>query len=356
MMHRCLRSVVFAVAAVVSLTACGSSRNDSSSESVAGVTDASATDTSVSAVVAQTPPAADETVAGAPAETSAAAPAAAPIRAVATFYPISWMVERIGGERVSVTNLTPPGVEPHDLELAPDQVDALTDADVAIVMGRDFQPGPEKIAKNRKKPTVMFLNAVSAGDGLVEEHEEGDIGNDHRKSLDPHVWLDPRMFSTARGEIVRTLSNVDPGGAADYSRRSEELGIALAELDASMEAGLKTCKRRTMVTAHEAFGRLAVRYGLTQEGIAGLSPDAEPDPQRIADLTDLVKKQGLTTVFFEELAPQNFADTLAREAGVRTAMLSPLEAPTPDEIAGGASYLTIMRTNLETLRTALDCK
>ena len=348
MMHRCLRSAVFAVAAVVSLTACGSSRNGSSPDPVVGVTDATPTDTSVSAIVGETPPAAGETV--------AAAPAAPSIRAVATVFPIAWMIEQIGGARVSVMNLTPPGVEPHDLELAPDQVDALTDADVAIVMGRNFQPGPEKIAKNRKKPTVMFLDAVSAGDGLVEEHQEGDIGHGDTKSLDPHVWLDPRMFSTARAEIVRTLSNVDPGGAADYSRRSEELGIALAELDASMEAGLRTCKRRTMVTAHEAFGRLAVRYGLTQEGIAGLSPDAEPDPQRLADLTDLMKKQGLTTVFFEELAPQNFADTLAREAGVRTAMLSPLEAPMPDELAGGASYLTIMRTNLKTLRTAFDCK
>ncbi len=347
MIRRSLRSAVFAAAAVVSLAACGSSSNDSSSEVVAGVTDPSAAVVAVSEAVAETIPVAADSVAG--------APAGASIKAVAIFYPIAWMAEQIGGERVSVTNLTPPGVEPHDLELAPDQVDALTDADVAIVMGRDFQPGPEKIAKSRKKPTVVFLDAVSAGDGLVEEHEDGAAGHDHADGLDPHVWLDPRMFSTARTEIVRALSEIDPSGAADYARRSEELGVVLAELDASMAAGLKSCKRRTIVTAHEAFGRLAVRYGLTQEGIAGLSPDAEPDPQRIADLADLVKKQGLTTVFFEEVAPQNFADTLAREAGVKTAMLSPLEAPTPEELAAGASYFTIMRTNLETLRTALDC-
>ncbi len=296
-----------------------------------------------------------ETLPGAT-ESVVVAPRTSPIRAVATFYPIAWMVEQIGGARVSVTNLTPPGVEPHDLELAPDQVDALTDADVAIVMGREFQPGPEKIAKNRKKPTVVFLDAVSAGDGLVEEHQDDAVGHDHVGGLDPHVWLDPRMFSTARAEIVRTLSSVDPNGTRDFALRSERLGAVLAELDALMDAGLKSCTRRTIVTAHEAFGRLAARYGLTQEGIAGLSPDAEPDPQRIADLADLVKKQGLTTVFFEELAPQNFADTLAREAGVRTAKLSPLEAPTLDELAEGASYGTIMRTNLETLRAALDCQ
>ena len=288
--------------------------------------------------------------------TGSSSPAARPkISIVATFYPLAWMVERIGGDRVSVTNLTPPGVEPHDLELAPDQVDALTDADLAVVMGRSFQPGPEKIAGGRSKPTVVILEAVGAGEGLVEEHQDDAVGHDHADGLDPHVWLDPRLFSAARGELVGALSAIDPSGASEYVSRSEALGVELAELDRSMETGLKTCSRRTIVTAHEAFGRLASRYGLTQEGIAGLSPDAEPDAQRIAELADLVKKQGLTTVFFEELAPQNFADTLAREAGVKTAMLSPLEAPTPDEIASGSSYLTVMQTNLETLRAALDC-
>ncbi len=278
------------------------------------------------------------------------------ISVVATFYPLAWLVEQIGGDRVSVTNLTPPGVEPHDLELAPDQVDALTDADLAVVMGRSFQPGPEKIAGKRSKPTIVLLDAISAGEELVDKRDEGATGRDHAGGLDPHVWLDPRMFSTARTAIVRALSSVDPTGAPAYLSRSDELAVTLADLDASMEAGLKTCTRRTIVTAHAAFGRLASRYGLTQEGVAGLSPDAEPDPQRIADLADLVKNQGLTTVFFEELAPQKFAATLAREAGVKTAMLSPLEAPTPAELVGGASYLTIMRTNLKTLRKALDCK
>lgn len=351
MTRRSYLPAVVGFAAVLALASCGSSSTDSPPESVAATTDKA-----IASSVEETVPevAADEAAATSEAAADTAA-LAERVTAVATFYPVAWMVEQIGGERVSVTNLTPPGVEPHDLELAPDQVDALSDADLAVVMGRNFQPGPEKIAKNRAKPTVVLLDAVGAGDGLVEEHEEGQAEESHSDEFDPHVWLDPRMFSIARAEIVRALSGADPVGAVAYARRSEELGVALADLDSSMEAGLKTCARRTIVTAHEAFGRLAARYGLLQEGIAGLSPDAEPDPQRIADLTDLVKKQGLTTVFFEELAPQNFADTLAREAGVKTAMLSPIEAPTPDELGGGASYLTIMRANLETLRTALDC-
>lgn len=326
MTSQALRLGALGLGAAFALSSCGSSGNEPTPDSIVAAT------------------------------SSTSAAAGSRIRVVATFYPLAWMAEQIGGDRVSVTNLTPPGVEPHDLELAPDQVDAITDADLAIVMGRSFQPGPEKIARRRSKPTVVFLDAVSAGAGLVDQHDASATGQDHADGLDPHVWLDPRMFSTARAQIVRTLSKIDTSAAADYARRSDALGVALAELDSSMETGLQNCRRRTIVTAHQAFGRLASRYALTQEGIAGLSPDAEPDPQRIADLADLVKKQGLTTVFFEELAPQNFADTLAREAGVKTAMLSPLEAPTPDELVGGASYLTIMRTNLETLRAALDCK
>ncbi len=346
-----LRLVALGLAAAFVVGACSSSDDAPSSESASKVAESVPSDLRPSSAVDTTIAVGDSDMV----ETSVAPQTVAKkIGAVATLYPIAWMVGQIGGDRVSVTNLTPPGVEPHDLELSPDQVEMLSDADVAIVMGRDFQPGPEKVAAKRSKPTIRLLDAVGAGDGKVAAHEEGEA-HDHGDEFDPHVWLDPNMFSTARTEIVRVLSEVDPNGSADFVRRSDELGVILAELDAAMEGGLKTCERRTIVTAHEAFGRLASRYGLTQEGIAGLSPDAEPDPQRIADLSDLVRKQGITTVFFEELAPQNFADTLAREAGVKTAMLSPLEAPTPNELVAGSSYVTIMRANLTALRTALDC-
>lgn len=270
------------------------------------------------------------------------------VSVVATFYPLAWMAEQIGGPAVKVSNLTPPGVEPHDLELTPDQVDSLTDADVAIVLGRGFQPGPEKVAKDRSKPTVVALDTAGIEDGPVAEEGSSD-------GIDPHVWLDPVAFSKVRSGIVDALAKARPAEADAFRRRSEELGASLSALDGELKAGLATCARKDIVTNHDAFGRLAARYGLTQEGIAGLSPDAEPDPQRLAQLADLVKSKGVTTIFTEELAPTAFADTLARETGAATATLSPLEGLTADELAAGDSYFTVMRSNLAALRTALSC-
>ena len=110
-----------------------------------------------------------------------------------------------------------------------------------------------------------------------------------------------------------------------------------------------------IVTAHEAFGHLAQRYGLRQEGVAGLSPDAEPDAQRIGQLTDLVKRDGVTTVFTEELVSPRIAKTLAREAGVRTETLNPLEGLTDRELRRGDDYVSVMDANLAKLHRALGC-
>jgi zinc transport system substrate-binding protein len=260
---------------------------------------------------------------------------ARPATVVATFYPLAWMTEQIGGADVAVTNLTPPGVEPHDLELAADQVELLEKADLAIVLGQQFQPGPEKVAARRSLPTITVLKKNEAND--------------------PHIWLDPVRFSDVRKEIVAQLVQLRPDEATQFETRSTALGQALAALDADFREGLRSCRRRLVVSTHEAFGRLASRYGLKQEGIAGLAPDVEPDPQRLADLADLVRSTGTTTVFTEELAPADFAATLARETGVVTKVLSPLEGLTNAQTTVDASYLTVMRDNLAALKGALDC-
>ena len=133
---------------------------------------------------------------------------------VAAFYPVAYAAQRVGGDRVDVTNLTPAGAEPHDLELNPDQIDKVLDADLVVDLGQ----------------------------------------------------------------------------------------------------------RKVVVTGHEAFGYLAARYGLRQEGVAGLSPDAEPDAKRLGQLSDVVKRLGVTVVFTEALV-----------------------------------YVSVMDDNLVKLRSALGC-
>ena len=250
------------------------------------------------------------------------------VNVVASFARLVELAQRVGGERVQVTDLTPAGAEPHDLEPSPGDLDAIEDAEVVLFLGAGFQPGVEKAVRRADRA----VNLLAPG-------EEDD----------PHIWLDPVRFAQAVGPVEEALGDADPQGRPGYRRRADEVRAELERLHREYEAGLARCRLRVFVTAHDAFGRLADRYGLDQEPITGISPEAEPDARRLAQLADLVRQRGVTTIFTEELVSPRVAEALAREAGVRTAVLDPLEG----RARGG--YAAAMRRNLERLRAALDC-
>lgn len=253
---------------------------------------------------------------------------------VASFYPLEDAARGVGGDRVDVANLTPAGVEPHDIELNPRQLDRVADADLVLYLGGGFQPAVEEAVGRASR-------AVDVGDGL-----EG------ADPTDPHVWLDPVLFAQVVDRIEAALVAVDPAGGDGYRARGADYRRRLEELDAEVRTGLEDCDRRTIVTSHEAFGYVARRYGLEQVSISGLSPDAEPDPRRLAELADLVTREGVTTVFTEELVSPRVAETLARETGVKTAVLDTIEGGSDD---GEEDYFARMGQNLAALRTALGC-
>jgi zinc transport system substrate-binding protein len=268
----------------------------------------------------------------------------------AAFYPVAFAAQQVGGTRVAVTNLTPVGAEPHDIELNSEQLDRLLEAKVAFVLGNGFQPAIEKAADRRDGPTVELLPKLvdAMGKKVAAEGKDG--------GLDPHVWLDPVLMSQLVGEVERGLAAADPKSTGAYERNAQALQGQLAALDARYRDRLTGCARNLLVTSHEAFGYLASRYGLRQEGVAGLSPDAEPDPARLGELADLARDRGVTTVFTEETVSPRIAQTLARDAGgLRTEVLSPLESLTKRERDDKADYFTLMDANLGKIATALGC-
>jgi zinc transport system substrate-binding protein len=258
-----------------------------------------------------------------------------PADVVAAFFPLAATARAVGGAGVSVRDLTPPGVEPHDLELTTDEMDAILDARLLVLMGRGFQPAVERGAEQRSGPTLEVLDGLHAGD-------------------DPHVWLDPVLMRRVTVRLGAAMARAMPRTRAGLDERAARVDAALAALDADYRNGLAECDRREIVTAHAAFGHLARRYGLRQHAIAGISPEQEPDPRRLAELGDLVRRDHLTTVFTERLVSERVADTLARDAGVRTAVLDPIESPAGRPTLAG--YLRAMRSNLRGLRTALGCR
>jgi zinc transport system substrate-binding protein len=253
---------------------------------------------------------------------------------VAGFYPLAFAAAEIGGDRVEVTNLTPPGAEPHDVELSARDVERVRDADLILYLGQGFQPALEDVAAGRD-------SAVDLLEGL--DLREGEEGEDAR---DPHVWLDPVRFAEMAERIGAELGGESP---------ARQLASRLRDLDAEYHAGLADCERDELVTAHDAFGYLGERYGLEVIPITGISPEAEPSPQDLEEIAELVRERGVTTVFVEPLLSPEIGETVAREAGAETEVLNPLEGLSEEELDRGESYFTVMRANLETLREELGC-
>jgi len=251
---------------------------------------------------------------------------------VGAFYPVAYAAEQIGGPGYDVVNLTPPGAEPHDLELTPRAVGRIENADVVLYLSHGFQPAVSKAVGQAHGTTV---------DVLADLPLHSATGQEAGLTADPHVWLDPVLFEQVATHIGSALHH--PTGAFDAKLR---------RLDAEYRRRLQHCTRKEIVTSHAAFGYLAQRYGLKQVPITGLTPDSEPSPKQLAAVVRLVRRTHATTVFFETLVSPRLADTVAREVGAHTAVLDPIEGLTPSEQKNGDDYFTLMRKNLANLAVA----
>jgi zinc transport system substrate-binding protein len=264
------------------------------------------------------------------------APADGQPTVVAGFYPLAWAAEHVSRGAVRVENLTPPGQEPHDIELTPRDVGDVKDADVVLYVGHGFQPALEDAVRGQH-------GAIDLLDGQKLQRAGAEGGD---AAVDPHVWLDPRRLAAIATKVAHILG---------HPRAARPLVHRLAALDAEYRSGLARCRRHEVVTSHAAFGYLAHAYGLRQVALTGLSPEAEPSPRALQHLVDEVERTGATTVFFETLVSPKLAQTVAREAHAKAAVLDPIEGLTPDAVKRGATYFTVMRDNLAALRTALQC-
>ncbi|MGK5628492.1 metal ABC transporter substrate-binding protein [Streptomyces sp. URMC 123] len=302
---------------------------------------------------------------------SGGAGAAGKLDVVASFYPMEYLAERIGGEHVAVTPLTKAGVEPHDLEIKPQQQARLGEADMVLYL-KGLQPAVDKAvgeAKVRNTVDAASLTSLEKHGSEVghdghekghESHDEGhgegghDHGSEGGNGSDPHIWLDPVKYAEVAKGVGKALEKADPDHAADYRKNTDALVKDLGDLDKSFADGLRNTETKTFITAHSAFGYLAERYGLVQEAISGLDPESEPSPARVKELQETAKKDKVTTVFFETLAGDRMVKSLAADTGLKTDVLDPVEGIT--DSSRGDDYLAVMRANLTALRTALGAK
>jgi zinc transport system substrate-binding protein len=281
----------------------------------------------------------------------------------ASFYPMEFLAEQIGGEHVSVTDLTKPGTEPHDLELSPRQTGELGEAGLIVYL-KGLQPAVDEAvaqsgARNIAEVTtftelqdhgtsVGHAGEPSTAESAAEEDPEGDTASD------PHIWLDPVKYAEAAQGVGKAMAKADPDHAADYRKNTDALVGRLQDLDREFRDGLQNRTTDTFITTHAAFGYLADRYGLDQEAISGIDPESEPSPARMKELHEIAAKNKTSTVFFETLADDRTARTLADDTGLRTDVLDPIEGIT--DTSEGDDYLEVMQSNLTALRAALGAR
>lgn len=262
------------------------------------------------------------------------------VKVIASFYPLAFVAQKIGGNLVSVENLVPPGVEPHDLELTPSQVASLSKADIVFYI-KGLQPAVDKAITQSTIKNVVDVSSLEELPGVSPEI----VGND------PHIWNDPIKYGKVASIFAQKISQIDAQNSSAYAANLSSFLTRLEKLNNKFTDGLSRCVRNEIVTSHSAFSYMAKRYGLIQIGIAGLSPEAEPSPKRLNEIALLIKRDKITTIFFEALLSPKIAETLASDLKIKTAVLDPIEG-----VSKGQTYFSVMESNLAALREVLACK
>lgn len=276
-------------------------------------------------------------------------------RAVVTsFYPLQLAAERIGGDLVTVRTLTKPGAEPHDVELGAQDLAGLIQADL-VVYSAGFQPAVDDGIQQVEADHVLEVSKAARLDLEPTDEHAGESAEEHAQhsGADPHFWLDPQRYADVAEAIGARLASDDPANAAAYGANTKAFVAELEALDRELSAGLASCSITTLVTSHAAFAYLADRYGFEQHGISGLSPEVEPSAADLKAVSDVVRAEGVTTIYQETLVEPHFAQTVASATGARLATLDPIEGI--NKQSAGTDYFAVMRSNLETLKQGQGC-
>jgi zinc transport system substrate-binding protein len=274
------------------------------------------------------------------------------LNVVASFYPLQYTAERVTGELATVSSLTKPGAEPHDLELTPRDLVAIGRADVVVYLS-GFQPAVDSAVATEGAEHGFDARDSADLDLSYTPIEEGTAHPEEQGALDPHFWLDPVRLAAVGRAFADRLGQADPGHASRYRQNAEALARELHSLNEQFRTGLATCASKDIVTAHNAFGYLAQRYGLRQVGITGLTPEEEPSPRDLAAVATFVRDNHVRTIYYETLVSPDIAETVAKETGAKTQVLDPIEGLT--SASKGEDYLQVMRSNLLSLKEGQPC-
>jgi len=270
------------------------------------------------------------------------------IRVITSIYPLYFLSAAIAGDKAEVTNIVPAGAEPHEYEPTAQDMAKMENSQVVVLNGGDLEAWSEDIGRNIDARRTIF---VIAGEGLAAQQTT----SDGEAKTDPHVWLAPALMRKMADRIAAGFEQADPENKDYYGANANALKEKLDDLDAAYRTGLADCHKKDIITSHAAFGYLAAAYGFNQVPILGLSPDAEPTLNDLAEIANFAREKEVKYIFFESTARPRLSETIAAEVGAQTLVLDPIEGISDEELSRGKNYFTVAETNLKNLQIALEC-
>ena len=280
------------------------------------------------------------------------------IQVMTTFYPMYEFTKQVVGDKGDVELLIPAGTEPHDFEPSAKDLAKISDSDVFVYNSPELETWTDNLTDTIDTKQTKIIQAskdIKLMEGTEHDHEEAHDHDtqEHEEHGHSHEWLDPALAIKEVETIRDQLSKKYPDDKAAFEKNAASYIDELKKLDEEFQTAFKDAKNKTFVTQHAAFGYLANQYGLTQEAIAGISPDQEPSPSRLSELKHYVDDNQVKVIYFEENASSKVAETLSKETGVKLEVLNPLESLTDKQIKDGEDYLSVMRENLAALKESV---
>ena len=245
------------------------------------------------------------------------------VRVATTIIPLGEFVQAVGGDRVAVTVLVPPGADPHTFEPSPSQVRDVANADIYVENGAGLESWMGNILN--VNPHMLVVDSSKGVDLIAGESESAG----EARSFDPHIWLSPRDAVTQVQNICDGLIAVDPAGTNYYINNKKNYIAKLKELDAYLNSTFAATKKKKFVVLHPAWTYFARDYGLQQ--IAIEAEEKEPGPRLLAEIIEACRENNITTVFVEPQYNPKMAEVIAQEIHGNVVSIDDL-APTPGYI------------------------
>mgnify|MGYP003800057887 FL=1 len=278
------------------------------------------------------------------------------LNVIATIFPVYDFARHIGGDKITLTMLLPPGTDAHHYELKPDDIIKVTNADVFLFTNFELEQWAYKIIGASDKNTR--LQAVETGNGamMLRLNKEEDEHEAHPAGFDPHIWLDMDNAQKMVDNITSAFIKKDPRNSDYYLKNAGDYKRQLADMDQKYRTTLAACKTRTVLHAgHWAFAYLTSRYHLKYIAAYNVFADAEPAPQKIFALIDQIKNENVSHVYYEDMMNPRLAKTIARETGTGLLKLNNGHDVTRTDLEKGETFLALMEKNLVNFQKGLQC-